>query len=68
MKFKGADGIETIVLSGYCPCYNKIPDTGTSYQQHRRYYVQEQEDETCPRVRFREDLLKQLKEWQNQGA
>ena len=61
MKLKGSDGIETIILSGYCPCYNKRPDTGTSYQQHRRYYINEQ-DKTCPRVRFRKDLIKQLKD------
>ena len=68
MKLKGADGVETIVISGYCPCYSKRPDTGTNYQQHKRYYVNEQDDDTCPRVRFREDLIKQLKAWKEQGA
>ena len=68
MKLKGSDGVETIILSGYCPCYSKRPDTGTSYQQHRRYYMSEQDDETCPRIRFKEDLIKQLKKWKEQGA
>ena len=32
MRFKGANSLETLILSGYCPCYSNKPDTGTLYQ------------------------------------
>ena len=68
MKFKGSDGIETVILSGYCPCYSNKPYSGTSYQQGKRYYINEKDDESCPRDRFREDLVKLLEKWKEKGV
>ena len=68
MVFRGSDGITTRVVCGYNPCYNKHGfHSRTSYQQHRRYFVQKEKDSTCPRTRFRQDLLRQLTQWRNAG-
>ena len=68
MAFRGSDGITTRVVCGYNPCYNKHGfHSRTSYQQHRRYFVQKEKDSTCPRTRFRQDLLRQLTQWRNAG-
>ncbi len=37
------------------------------YQQHRRHLINKVKDDTCPRARFREDLLYQMKQWQKDG-
>ena len=67
MRFVGADGKSTYVVSGYNPCSNKKVDSGTTYQQHRRYLIEKENDLTCPRKRFREDLVRKLKEWRKEG-
>ena len=67
MVFRGANGLTTRVVCGYNPCMNKNEVSKTSYQQHRRYYLLEEKDDTCPRTRFRVDLLQQLEEWREQG-
>ena len=68
MVFRGSNGITTQVVCGYNPCYNKHGlQSKTSYQQHRRYFITKEKDITCPRTRFREDLIGQLKEWRNAG-
>ena len=67
MRFVGADGKSTYVVSGYNPCSNKKVDSGTTYQQHRRYLIEKEKDLTCPRKRFREDLVRKLKEWRKEG-
>lgn len=54
------------VLCGYIPCSNNKPDSELVYQQHRRFYVEKQHDETCPQVQFREDLLKVLMRWREE--
>ena len=68
MVFRGSNGITTRVVCGYNPCYNKHGfHSRTSYQQHRRHFIQREKDDTCPRTRFRQDLLQQLTQWRNAG-
>lgn len=67
MVFRGANGLTTRVVCGYNPCMNKNEVSRTTYQQQRRYYLLQENDDTCPRTRFREDLIKQLVEWREQG-
>ena len=67
MTFRGADGIVTRIVCGYNPCYNNKKQSRTSYQQHRRYFIMTEKDTTCPRKRFREDLIRQLKKWREDG-
>ena len=38
-----------------------------SYQQQRRYFIQKERNRTCPRKRFREDLIEQLSKWKENG-
>ncbi len=51
MTFKGENCL-THVVCGYNPCYNAKPDSRTTYQQHRRYFITQRGDLTCPRVKF----------------
>ena len=67
MLFQGENEIATRVVCGYNPCYNKNGGSRTTYQQHRRYFIRKEKDDTCPRRRFREDLEKQLKSWRESG-
>jgi hypothetical protein len=66
MTLKG-DGVQTRVVCGYIPCYNRKPKSSTSYQQHRRYFITKKSNITCPRTKFREDLVTQLKNWREDG-
>ena len=54
-------------VCGYNPCYNTKQESSTSYQQHRRYFITKKGNLTCPRTKFREDLVSQLKMWQEDG-
>ncbi len=51
MTFKGKNCL-TRVVCGYNPCYNAKPDSSTTYQQHRRFFITQRRDLTCPRVKF----------------
>jgi hypothetical protein len=66
MTFKGEHG-RTRVVCGYNPCFNKTPESSATYQQHRRFFVTQQKDLTCPRTRFGEDLVVQLQRWRDEG-
>ena len=66
MTFKGENSL-TRVVCGYNSCYNLKPDSSTSYQQHRRYFITQRKDLTCPRIRFQEDLVAQLRKWREDG-
>jgi hypothetical protein len=66
MTFKGESG-RTQVICGYNPCYNKNPKSSTTYQQHRRYFVTQKKDLTCPRTKFKEDLVSQFQQWRKEG-
>jgi hypothetical protein len=63
MKFSGGNGVVTQVICGYSPCSNKKKDSGTVYQQHRRYLINKLNVLMCPRQRFLEDLLQQIRQW-----
>ena len=67
MVFRGSNGITTRIVCGYNSCYNKKKQSKTSYQQARRYFITKEKDLTCPRKRFRDDLVKQLKQWRADG-
>ncbi len=47
MTLKG-DGVQTRVVCDYTPCYNRNPESSTSYQQHRRYFITKKGNLTCP--------------------
>ena len=61
------DGVRTRVVCGYNPCGNAKLNSGTSYQQHRRFLVTQLKDLTCPRKRFHDDLMSQLEKWREEG-
>jgi hypothetical protein len=46
------DGARTRIVCGYNPCGNNKLNRGTTYQQHRRYFITKQKDLSCLRVRF----------------
>jgi hypothetical protein len=53
------DGFRTRIVCAYNPCDNVRLNSGTTYQQHKRYLVNIKNDLTCPR-QFREGLIKLL--------
>jgi hypothetical protein len=65
MTFEGE--VKTRVVCGYNPCGNDKTNSGTVYQQHRRYWITKRRSLVCPRVKFREDLVKQLEKWRAEG-
>ena len=67
MVLQGADGIRTRMVCGYNPCHSTKKATRSSYQQQRRYFIMKKKDRTCPRTRFKNDLLAQLRKWREQG-
>jgi hypothetical protein len=67
MKSNSDNNTTTRVICGYSPCANKKKDLGTVYQQHLRHLINKLNDGTCPRVRFREDLLRKMKQWHRKG-
>jgi hypothetical protein len=66
MTLKG-EGVQTRVVWGHNPCYNKNPNSSTSYQQHCRYFITKKGDLTCPQTKFREHLVAQLTKWHEEG-
>ena len=61
------DGVRTRVVCGYNPCGNNKLNSSTSYQQQRRFLVTIRNDLTCPRKKFHDDLVAQLKKWRDEG-
>jgi hypothetical protein len=59
---------QTIIVTAYNLCKNKIVNSGTTYQQQQRYFIKRKKDLTCPLVLFRHDLIKQIKKWQESGV
>ncbi len=47
--------------------YNNKEGSKTSYQQQKRYCVNQENNLMCPRKRFCDDLLAQLKTWREEG-
>ena len=66
MTFQG-EGVRTRIICGYNPCYNTKKDSGTSYQQQHRFFVNTQHDLTCPRRKFHDDLIAQMTKWREEG-
>ena len=58
---------KTRIVCGYNPCGNDKPNSGTVYHQQRVYWVTTRHSLVCPRVKFREDLLAQLRQWREEG-
>ena len=67
MALRGSEGIVTRVVCGYSPCVTTEKARRSTYQQHCRYFVEKESDETCPRRRFHDDLMNQLRKWQEAG-
>ena len=67
MTLRGSDNTTTRIVCGYNPCGNDKPDSGTVYQQHRRYFINKEKSLVCPRVQFREDLIELLTKWKEEG-
>ena len=63
VRFAGSDVVVTYVVCGYNPTVNNKVESGTKYQQHRRFYIDKQKDLTCPRKRSVNDLIKQMETW-----
>jgi hypothetical protein len=61
------DRVRTRVVCSYNPCGSGKPNSGTTYQQQRRYFITREKDLTCPRKRFHDDLMRQLNKWQQEG-
>jgi hypothetical protein len=66
MTLKG-DGVRTRVVCGYKPCGSGKLNSGTTYQQQRRYFVTKEKNLTFPRKRFHDDLMRQLEKWHLEG-
>jgi hypothetical protein len=66
-EIRGEDGHCTMVLVGYCPCPNRKPDNGTSYQQTKHYFAHEHGIDVDPRRKFLEDLVALLEKWKGEG-
>eukprot|EP00956_Cyclotella_meneghiniana_P010074 scaffold13929_cov79-Cyclotella_meneghiniana.AAC.4 len=67
MEFRGGDGHKTKVLCGYVPCKNSRVDSGTSYQQQRRYFIHKEKKDEEPRTRLLQDLKALLDKWKEDG-
>ncbi len=61
------DGVTMRVVCGYNLSFNKNPDSSTTYQQHRCFFITWKKDLTCPCTKFWEDLVGQLKQWREDG-
>jgi hypothetical protein len=67
MEFIGANGHSTMILCGYAPCYNNRANSGTTYQQHQRYFIEHEGQVDEPRARFLADLTRLLEKWKEEG-
>ncbi len=66
MTLKG-EGIQTRLVCGYNLCWNTKLKSGTSYQQQQMYFEIQKNDLTCPRKRFRNNLIEQITKWHDKG-
>jgi hypothetical protein len=57
----------TRIVCGYNPCGNDKPNSGTVYHQQRQYWILKRKCTTCPRIKFRTDLVEMLQKWRDQG-
>ena len=59
-SLRGSEDYTTRIVYGYDPYYNKKQGTNTVYQQQRRFLITNQNDLTCHRTQFRDDLIEPL--------
>ena len=57
MVFRGSEGIVNHMVCGYNPCVTPSKAKRSTYQQHRRYFIEKVKYVTCPRKRFHTDLV-----------
>ena len=67
MTFSGKEGHVTTIIVGYNPCRTSPSQPSTSYQLQRTYWTVAKRDHTCPRTKFKEDLISQLVTWRLEG-
>jgi hypothetical protein len=68
MLLKGRTGVQTRITCSYNLCQSNCQDNSTSYAQQWRHQIWHSQDRiTCPRVKFREDLGRLLKELRTAG-
>jgi hypothetical protein len=67
IRLSGTNGHATRIVTIYNPCKNKKINSGTTYQQQRRYFITKKKDLTCPIILFQTQLIKQLKQWRAGG-
>ena len=64
--FVGKDNHTTRLVAAYQPVRSSKRQLKSVYRQQRRYF-QLQGDMRCPRAIFKDDLVKQLRQWKNDG-
>ena len=52
MTLQGSDGVTTWIVCGYNPCSTPRRAIHSTYQQHRRYLVNRENNLMCPCTRF----------------
>jgi hypothetical protein len=65
--YGGLDGHNTCLITAYNPCKNKNVNSGTLYQQQRRYFIMKKKDLTCPLTLFRQHLTAAIRKWRAAG-
>jgi hypothetical protein len=58
------DGVHMRVVY---PCGIGKLNSGTTYQQQRRYFITREKNLTCPQKWFQDDLMRQLEQWRLAG-
>jgi hypothetical protein len=61
------DRVRTRIVCAYNPCGNAKLNSGTTYQQQRRFLINSKNGLTCPQQRFKDDLILQLTKWRKEG-
>ena len=64
-RYRGKNGASLRIVSAYRPCLNKQGAT-TVYSQHRRF-LDDNNDDRCPRVAWLEDLQVAVRLWKKDG-
>ncbi len=64
---RGSDGHMTRLIMAYNPCKSGKTNSGTSYQQQRRYVIMKKKDLTCQRTLFRRHLTAAIDNWRRAG-
>ena len=64
--FEGKHNFHTRVISAYVPCKSSVDRLQTVYNQHKRYFNSLGISE-CPRKLMHQQLIQQIKKWQEKG-